>query len=150
MYHPPMPGCFGPSRRELLAQIQQLRSDLNGLRTSTNEKLQQFEEEIAVIRLKRLLNVIHEVAHLQIKQGVSAAWAIAQGLQAAIVPLPRGVAGGLARAKCAGRYDDGTWMSYDDEERIMREQHERMARGGRARANGAKRAPDGTFVRAIS
>jgi hypothetical protein len=37
-------------------------------------------------------------------------------------------------------------MFYDDKERIMLEQHERMARGGRARAHGARRAPDGTFL----
>ena len=150
MYHPLMPGRFGPSRCELLVQVQQLRSELDELRTITSAKLQQLDEELAITRLKRLLSVIHEVAHLQIKQGVPAARAIAQGLQAAMVPLPRGVAGGLARAKYAWRYDDGTWMSYDDEQRIMLEQHERMSRGGRARAKGAKRAPDGTFVRAVS
>jgi hypothetical protein len=37
-------------------------------------------------------------------------------------------------------------MSYDDEEQIRIEQHERMARGGRARAARAKRAPDRTFL----
>ena len=142
-----MPGRFGPSRRELLTQVQQLRSDLDKLRTSTSAKLQQFEEEFAATRLKRLLSVMHGVAHLQIAQGVPAARAIAQGLQAVMAPLPCGVAGGLARAKYAWRYDDGTFMSYDDEEQILSERHERMARGGRARAKGAMRASDGTFVR---
>ena len=37
-------------------------------------------------------------------------------------------------------------MSYDDEEQIRAEQRERMAHGGRARARGARRAPDGTFL----
>ena len=38
-------------------------------------------------------------------------------------------------------------MSYDVEQQIRAEQRERMARGGRAQARGAKWAPDGTFVR---
>jgi len=62
------------------------------------------------------------------------------------LPLPPGVAGGIARARHAWRYDDGTFMSYDDEERIQLEQRERMARSGRARARDAKRAPNGTFA----
>ena len=60
--------------------------------------------------------------------------------------LPPGVAGGIARARHAWRYDDGTFMSYKDEERIHIEQRERMARGGRARAKHAKRKTDGTFL----
>jgi hypothetical protein len=106
-------------------------------------------EEIAAIRLKRLLHVMHRVVHLQIDQGVPAARSIAAALQAVMTPLPPpppGVAGGTARARHAWRYDDGTFMSYDDEERIRIKQHERMARGGRARAVGAKRTPDGRFL----
>jgi len=89
---------------------------------------------------------MHRVTHLRIEQGVPAARSIAASLQAVMAllsPPPPGVAGGLARAKHAWRNDDGTFMSYDDEEQIRLEQRERMARGGRARA---KRAPDGTFV----
>jgi len=63
-----------------------------------------------------------------------------------MAPLPPGVAGGIARAQHAWRYEDGTFMSYDDEEQIRLEQHERMARSGRVRARGAKHAPDGTFL----
>ena len=63
-----------------------------------------------------------------------------------MAPLPPGVAGGIARARHAWRNDDGTFMSYDDEERIRLEQHKRMARGGRTRARVAQRAPDGTFL----
>ena len=63
-----------------------------------------------------------------------------------MAPLPPSVAGGIARARYAWRYDDGTFMSYDVEQQIRAEQREHMARGGRARARVAKRAPDGTFV----
>jgi hypothetical protein len=37
-------------------------------------------------------------------------------------------------------------MSNDVERQIRAEQHERMAHGGRARARGAKRAPNGRFL----
>ena len=50
--------------------------------------------------------------------------------------LPPGIASGIARARHAWRHNDGTFMSYDDEEQIRAEQRERMARGGRARARG--------------
>jgi len=46
-----------------------------------------------------------------------------------MTPLPPGPAGGIARAKHAWRYDDGTFMSYDVEQQIRAEQRERMARG---------------------
>ena len=86
------------------------------------------------------------IAHLQINEGVPEARTIAAGLQAVVAPPPPGVAGRIARARHAGRHDDGTFMSYHDEERIEIEQRERMARGGRARARDAKRAPDRTFL----
>jgi hypothetical protein len=55
-------------------------------------------------------------------------------------------AGGLARARIAWRYFDGTFMpeSVKDEARIS--EYERYATGGRARAARAKRATDGTFL----
>jgi len=63
-----------------------------------------------------------------------------------MAPLLLGIAGGIARARHAWRYDHGTFMSYDDEEQIRIEQRERMARSGQAWAHGAKHAPDGTFL----
>jgi len=89
---------------------------------------------------------MHRVTRLTIEQGVPAARTIAAGLRAVTALLPLGVVGGIARARHAWRHDDGTFMSYDDEEQIRIEQHERMARGGRARAARAKRAPDRTFL----
>ena len=49
------------------------------------------------------------------------------GLQAVMAPLPPGVAGEIARARHAWRYDDGTFMSHEDVEQILAEQRERMA-----------------------
>ena len=75
---------------------------------------------------------MHRVTHLTIEQGAPAARSIAASLQAVMVPLPLGVACRIARARYAWRYDDGRFMSYDDEKQIRIEQRERMARGGRA------------------
>ena len=89
---------------------------------------------------------MHRITRPTIEQGVPAARSIAAGLQAVMAPLPAGAAGGIARVRHSRRYDDGTFMSYDSEEQIRAEQHEQMARGGRARARGAWRAPDGRFL----
>lgn len=66
-------------------------------------------------------------------------------------PTPvRGRAGGLARARQAWRYSDGTFMSDSEKEAVIEEseldEYERFAAGGRARAARAKRASDGTFL----
>jgi len=124
----------------------ELREDLSGKLQHLQKQLAIATEEVAAIHLRRLLDAIHQVARLKIKAELPAAEAIVAGLQAVVAPLPPSVAGGIARARHAWRHDDGTFMSYDDEQRIQLEQHERMARGGRARAAGAKRAPDGTFL----
>ena len=47
-----------------------------------------------------------------------------------MAPLPLGVVGGITRAKHAWRYNDGTFMSYDNEEQIRIEQRGRMAPDG--------------------
>ena len=65
---------------------------------------------------------MHRVTHPTIEQGVPAAHSIAAGLQAVTAPLPPGVAGGIARARHAWRYDNGTFMSYDSEEQIRLKQ----------------------------
>ena len=61
----------------------------------------------------------------------------------------RGRAGGLAQARDAWRYSDGTFMSSGEREAAIAEQeietYERYAAGGRARAARAARNTDGTF-----
>jgi hypothetical protein len=61
----------------------------------------------------------------------------------------RGRAGGLARAKTAWRYLDGTFLSEAERhaniEAFEFEEYERHAAGGRARAASAQRTPDGRF-----
>ena len=72
--------------------------------------------------------------------------AIEDFAQALRAPLPRGRAGGLARASSAWRYFDGTFMPESEKAQANREAYERYATGGRARAARATRAIDGTFL----
>jgi hypothetical protein len=61
--------------------------------------------------------------------------------------LPRrGHAGGLARARSAWRYLDGTFMPESEKEAAYLPEYERYAADGRARAARARRSPDGTFL----
>jgi hypothetical protein len=50
---------------------------------------------------------MHRVTHPTIEQGVPAARPIAAGLEAVMASLLPGVAGGIARARHAWRYDAG-------------------------------------------
>jgi hypothetical protein len=65
------------------------------------------------------------------------------------LPLPpRGRAGGLARAKSAWRYFNGTFMPESEKRAAYLQEYERYAAGGRARAFKARRWSDGTFASA--
>ncbi len=66
--------------------------------------------------------------------------------QAMRAPLPRGRAGGLARARGAWRYFDGTFMPESEKREAYRLDYERFARGGRVRATLGLRGTDGRFV----
>jgi len=66
--------------------------------------------------------------------------------QAMRAPLPRGRAGGLARASGTWRYFDGTFMPESEKLYAYRAEYERFAAGGRARAAIASRARDGRFL----
>jgi hypothetical protein len=72
--------------------------------------------------------------------------ALEQFAQAMRSPLPRGRAGGLARAGRAWRYFDGTFMPESEKDAAYLEQYERYAAGGRARAALARRDASGRFV----
>jgi hypothetical protein len=70
----------------------------------------------------------------------------AEAMRAPLPLVPRGRAGGLARAKSAWRYFDGTFMPESEKESAYLEEYERYAAGGRARARSASRFSDGTFL----
>ena len=113
-------------------------------------RVQRLETEHAALRARlegdRQLRVFmtHIVAAAQVAPAVGAA--IERFAEAMRAPLPRGRAGGLARARCAWRYFDGTFMPESEKEAAYIEEYERYAAGGRARAESADRNPDGTFV----
>lgn len=132
-------------RDGIFGQLQQFHEQLQEM----SAEIAELKAEVAPERMRRFLDAMHRATHAKIKAELPAAQAIGAALQAVMEPLPSpppGVAGGIVRAWHAWRHDDGTFMSYDDEERIESEQRERMARGGRARARGAKRAPNGRFL----
>lgn len=70
----------------------------------------------------------------------------AQTMRAPLPTVPRGRAGGRARAKFAWRFTDGTFMSEANIDELLRQEYERSAAGGRARAAHALRSADGTFL----
>jgi hypothetical protein len=65
--------------------------------------------------------------------------------QAMRAPIPRGRAGGLARARSAWRHFDGTFVPESAKTEAQIAEYERYAAGGRARAALATRSTDGTF-----
>jgi len=138
---------FHGSTRQLREQVQQLAQELIELRTNMHVRIQQVETECARIGLQRILRELHKAAELAVKLGMPAALAIEKGLRSTAAPLPRGKAGGLARARSAWRYDDGTFMPESEKLEAHREKYERHAAGGRVRAARAIRAVDGTFIR---
>jgi hypothetical protein len=72
--------------------------------------------------------------------------AIERFAQAMRAPNPRGRAGGLARARSAWRYFDGTFMPESAKLEARIAEYDRDAAGGRARTARAVRATDGTFL----
>jgi hypothetical protein len=93
-----------------------------------------------------MLRGVHETTELAISLGVLVAFAIAKGLRAVVAPLPPGKADGLARALHVWRYADGTFMPEPEKFETYREEYERHAKGGRARAGSAVRGLNGRFV----
>jgi hypothetical protein len=113
------------------------------------ERIERLEREHAEIRAR-----LEGERHLRIlaAQIVGAAQiapvigeAVEKFAQAMRAPRPRGRAGGLARARDAWRYFDGTFMPESVKFEARIDEYERYAAGGRARARMAPRSPDGTF-----
>lgn len=120
--------------------------DLSELRSNVLPRLQRVEHELMSARLGRSLAELHVAIQLTIDQGLEAAEAVEHGLRGILAPLPRGSAGGLARARTAWRYLDGTFMPEREKELAYLQEYERYAKGGRTRAATAERFADGTFA----
>jgi hypothetical protein len=114
------------------------------------ERVQRLEREHAELRARlegerQLRNLAAQiVGAAQIAPVIG--YAIERFAQALRAPNPRGRAGGLARARSAWRYWDGTFMPESEKSEAYLADYERYAAGGRARAAQAARASDGTFL----
>lgn len=129
------------------------RIDADELRRTASElleRVQRLESEQADLRariegdgqLRLLIANITVAAQLAPEIGA----AMERFAEAMRSPLPRGRAGGLARARFAWRHADGTFMRESEKNAAYREEYERYAAGGKARAARARRAADGSFL----
>jgi hypothetical protein len=125
---------------------QRLAAELSELRSSVLERVERLEDELVKEKLGRGFRELHTAIQLCVKRGREAAAALEVGLRASVAALPRGKAGGLARARSAWRSFDGTFMPESEKEVTYREEYERYAAGGRARAVLARRDSYGKFL----
>jgi hypothetical protein len=113
------------------------------------ERIQRLEREHAALRARLEGERQLRILAAQIVGAAQAApvigGAIEKFAEAMRAPLPRGRAGGLARASRAWRYIDGTFMPESEKEAAYLGDYERFARGRRARAAIAKRDELGRF-----
>jgi hypothetical protein len=131
---------------DIIYTHQRLAADLAELRSTILPRLQQVECELMGAKLGHFFAELHVAIQLHVIRGREVAPAIEKGLRALVAPLPRGKAGGLARARSAWRYLDGTFMPESEKLEAYNEEYERHAAGGRTRAATARRYADGTFA----
>lgn len=112
------------------------------------EQVQRLEEEQAQLRFRldgqRQLRILTAQVSAAAKAAVVGD-AIEPFSRTIREPILRGRAGGLARARTAWRYFDGTFMPESAKLEAFRVEYERYAAGGRARSWGA-RDPRGRFI----
>jgi hypothetical protein len=113
------------------------------------ERIQRLEREHAELRARIEGERQLRILAAQIVGAAQIAPVIGEAIegfaQAMRAPSPRGRAGGLARARGAWRYFDGTFMPESEKSEAYLADYERYAAGGRARAANAFRRPDGRF-----
>ncbi len=130
-------------------RIQQLEAEIASLREPSRTVLSRIEEAVRIAHA-RSTRTVEEFGHAA-ESALAVGAALEAFARAMRARLPRGRAGGLARARSAWRYTDGTFMPEGERqtltEQIEFENYERHAAGGRERAARAKRATDGTFIR---
>ena len=130
------------------------RSDRHTLDRTTRdllERIQRLEREHAELRARlegeRQLRILAAQIVGAAQMAPVIGGAVEKFAEAMRAPLPRGRAGGIARARSAWRYFDGTFMPESAKLEAVVADYERYAAGGRARAAEATRATDGTFMR---
>jgi hypothetical protein len=116
--------------------------------SSLQDRLQRLEADQADLRAK--FETAHEVrVNTAETQPIRPAERIPEARRVVETrpTLRRGQAGGLARARMAWRYLDGTFMPESEKFEAYQQEYERYAAGGRARAANARRHGDGRFAR---
>ena len=136
----------------LQRRIEQLQAELAELRAHVlrePETIARVARQVVRAQAESKLGFHRSTAEL--RRAAETALVVAsaiEGFAASIRrPAPRGRAGGLARARNAWRYLDGTFMPEAEKAEAYSEEYERHAAGGRARARTAVRAADGRFAR---
>ncbi len=139
---------FGLRREaaQLASEYQRLVERMVAFERDMQARVQRIEAELMAPGFHRLFRELHAAAQLAAEQGGQAALSIQNAFRAAAAPLTRGKAGGLARAREAWRYEDGTFAPESVKREACLAHYERYARGGRARAARALRYTDGTFA----
>jgi hypothetical protein len=133
LLHPSYRRIPGHATSDLLERIQRLEREQRELRARLEGERQLRILTAQIVGAAQVAPVIGE--------------AMERFALAMRAPSPRGRAGGLARARSAWRYFDGTFMPESARVEAYQLDYERYARGGRARAAAAVRSPDGTFAR---
>jgi hypothetical protein len=129
------------------------RTDADELRRTTSElleRIQHLESEQSELRAKlegdrQLRFLIANIMRAALVAPTIGA-AVERFAQAMRARLRRGRAGGLARARTAWRYLDGTFMPESAKLEGCLAEYERYAAGGRRRAATADRSSDGKFL----
>jgi len=134
----------------MLLTSRRIRQQLEALTSDLQERLQRLEEEQAELRSQfeggRQLQILAASIASAAEAAPKIGYAFEKFAMAMRTPLPRGRAGGLARASKAWRYIDGTFMPESNKDEAYRLDYERYAAGGRSRAAFARRGLDGTFL----
>jgi hypothetical protein len=128
------------------ARAEELRSVTSALA----KRIQRLEQEHRQLRARleadRELRISTASIAAAAQAGPMIGTAFEAFAQAMRAPSPHGRAGGIARARTAWRYFDGTFMPESEKFEAYRLDYERYAAGGRARAMRAARRPDGKFM----
>ena len=114
------------------------------------ERIQRLERDQAELRARLEGDRQLRILAAQVVGAAQAAPVVGEAIErfarAMRAPSPRGRAGGLARARGAWRYFDGTFMPESAKIEAQIAEYDRYAAGGRARAARAARSSDGTFL----
>lgn len=122
----------------------------DALTSDIMDRIQRLEREQAELRARlegeRQLRFLAAqiVGAAQVAPVIGAA--VEKFAQAMRSPSPRGRAGGLARARGAWRYLDGTFMPESEKYDAYRREYERYAAGGQAQARSGARDGLGRFL----